>query len=80
MASKKKIVKICKRIASTGKNVLLGFGDWSNNDKIVKKHPKGPVLKIKQELKRHCKVVDVDEHNTSKLCNGCKHELVHNYS
>lgn len=43
IASKKKITQLCKRIAVSGKKTLVGFGDWSNNDKMIKNHPKGPV-------------------------------------
>lgn len=75
IASKKKITELCKKIAVSGKRTLVGFGDWSNNDKIIKGHPKGPVKKLKYELSKHCKVIDVDEYLSSKLCHNCGYEL-----
>ena len=71
--AQKKLYQLCKKIANKG-NVLVGFGDWSNNDKCIKGHSKGPVEKFKAELKKYCKVVDVDEYLTSKLCHNCKCE------
>jgi hypothetical protein len=54
---------------------IVGFGDWSNpNDSIIRGHRRGPVLKLKEELKRWCKVVEVKEFRTSKLCCCCHHE------
>jgi hypothetical protein len=69
--AQKKLHKLCRKIAGEG-NTLVGFGDWSNNDKMIKRHPKGPVQRFKKELGRYCKVVDVDEYLSSKLCNDCK--------
>lgn len=52
----------------------VGFGDWSNpKDSIIKGHKRGPVLEIKKTLKKWCKVIDVDEFRTSKLCCCCSH-------
>ncbi len=56
----------------------FGFGNFSYNGCIKK--IKGPVLKIKKELERKCKVVSVDEFRTSKLCPCCKCELEHRKS
>jgi hypothetical protein len=54
---------------------IVGFGDWSNpHDSIIRGHKRGPVLKLKEELKRWCKVVEVNEFRTSKLCCCCHHE------
>jgi hypothetical protein len=53
---------------------IVGFGDWSNpRDCIIRGHRRGPVKEIKKELQRWCKVVDVDEFRTSKLCSCCHH-------
>ena len=72
--------EICKSITKkrhindTSINSYIGFGDWSNpNDSIIKGHKRGPVLEIKKTLKKWCKVVDVDEFRTSKLCCCCSH-------
>lgn len=75
IASKKKIIQLCKRIAVAGFRTLVGFGDWSNNDKIIKKHSKGPVEMLERELKRHCTVMPVDEYRTSEKFNDCKCNL-----
>lgn len=72
--AQKKLHKICTKIAGEGKT-LFGFGDWSNNDKCIKGHNKGPVQKVKKALKKYCKVVDVDEHLSSKPCHNCKCHL-----
>lgn len=79
IASKKKVLQLCKKIAVTGFKTLVGFGDWSNNDKIIKKHPKGPVKILERELKRHCSVISIDEYRTSKKCNDCKCDLENMY-
>jgi len=63
-----------KNIADTSIKPIVGFGDWSNpKDCIIRGHKRGPVKEIKKELKRWCKVVDVDEFRTSKLCSCCHH-------
>ena len=74
--SKKKLKKMCKSLkAKNGSKVLIGFGDWSNNDSggILKKNQVGPVNKFKLMLKKDpmCKVVPIDEFRTSKLHNKC---------
>jgi len=67
---------LCQKIACDGHRTLVGFGDWSNNDKIIKGYVKGPVRKLRYELSKHCRVIDIDEYKTSKLCYGCHHELM----
>lgn len=38
----------------------------------MKGPPPGPVARFRDRLKRHCRVIDIDEFNTSKVCNCCK--------
>ena len=72
--SKRVIHRLCKAITKgDGEKTLVGFGDWSNLDTggFIQGAPAGPVNPLKRELRRHCKVVSVDEHLTSKLCQFC---------
>ena len=62
--------KICESIVGK-KKTLVGFGDFSQQHGLVKKHPTSPIKKFKNELRKYCDVVDVDEYNTSKTCNCC---------
>ncbi|NBW28745.1 MAG: hypothetical protein EBR38_09300 [Flavobacteriaceae bacterium] len=71
-------LNICKKISKkshktdTSVRTIVGFGDWSNpRDSIIRGHKRGPVKQIKEELKRWCPVMDVDEFRTSKLCCCC---------
>jgi hypothetical protein len=63
--------KICKSIVED-KKTLVGFGDFSQKHGLVKKHPTAPIQKFKNELRKYCDVIDVDEWGTSKTCNLCK--------
>jgi transposase len=62
--------KICESIVGK-KTTLVGFGDFSQQHGLVKKHPTAPIKKFKNELRKYCDVVEVDEYNTSKTCNCC---------
>jgi len=62
--------KICESIVGK-KKTLVGFGDFSQQHGLVKKHPTAPIKKFKNELRKYCHVVDIDEYNTSKTCNCC---------
>ena len=73
--SQKKLQKMCKQLVQDKENVLVGFGDWSNQDSPVLKLEKGPVKKFKECLKRYATVIDIDEFKTSKTCNCCHEEL-----
>lgn len=66
---------ICKSIVE-GKKTLVGFGDFSQQHGLVKKHPTAPIQKFKHELKRYCDVIDIDEWGTSKTCNKCLGSVV----
>jgi hypothetical protein len=77
---KKKINELCqliskKRDINEPSKVVVGFGDWSNpHDSIIRGHKRGPVLKLKKHLQKWCKVIDVNEFRTSKLCCKCHNE------
>ena len=74
IASKRILREMCQELtAKAGRETLVGFGDWSNTDSagIIKKSPAGPVKKLEAELRKHCKVVSVDEFRTSKLHSAC---------
>ena len=62
--------KICQSIVEK-KKTLVGFGDFSQKHGLVKKHPTAPIKKFRNELKRYCDVVEIDEWGTSKACNKC---------
>jgi hypothetical protein len=57
--------------------VIVGFRDWSNRDVagIIKKSPSGPVKEFERELAHYCTIVAIAEYRTSKVHNGCVHEL-----
>jgi hypothetical protein len=77
---KKKINELCQLISKKQdinemSKVVVGFGDWSNpHDSIIRGHKRGPVLKLKNHLRKWCKVIDVNEFRTSKLCCKCHNE------
>jgi len=62
--------KICESIVGK-KRTLIGFGDFSQQHGLVKKHPTAPIKKFRNELRKYCDVVEIDEYNTSKTCNYC---------
>ena len=76
----KTINELCKKITDKNhindkKRVLVGFGNWSSQkDSIIRGHRRGPVVSLKRELKRWCKLKLVDEYCTSKLCCRCDSE------
>lgn len=53
---------------------LVGFGDWSKHDGIIKKHPTAPVKKFRKLLGRYATVEMIDEYRTSKACSLCGHD------
>jgi len=77
---RKKLNDLCKLISNKenvtqSSKVVVGFGDWSNpNDSMIRGHKRGRVLKLKRELRKWCKVIDVNEFRTSKLCCKCHNE------
>jgi len=77
---KKTISSMCKDICKN-KKTLVGYGDWSKNQGIIKKHPSTPNKKLREALIRYkdCKVVSVNEYRTSKECSIC-HSVVKNVS
>lgn len=73
---KKTISTMCKDICKNQKT-LVGYGDWSKNQGIVKKHPSTPNKKLREALARYkdCKVVAVNEYRTSKECSLCHNDV-----
>jgi transposase len=71
---KKTLHTLCKRVVPDGKKTLVGFGDWSQQDGVIKKKPKAPVKKFRKELRNYATVVRIDEFRTSKTCSGCGHK------
>jgi len=73
----KKIVEICKMLSGKRRpdeerNVIVGWGNWSNpNNSIIRGHKRCPVKRIVKELRRWCRVETIDEFNTSKKCSKC---------
>jgi hypothetical protein len=63
--------KLCKSIVEN-KKTLVGFGDFSQQHGLVKKHPTAPIQKFKHELRKYCDVIEIDEWGTSKTCHLCK--------
>ena len=79
--SKATLAKICECISGVTKKTkhvktLVGFGDYSQQHGLVKSHPTTPILRLKKELHRYCRVVDIDEYKTSKTCSSCNKEIV----
>ena len=81
IGAKKALNRICRQLTA-GRRTLVGFGDWSNTDTggLIKKSPAGPVKGLERELRKHCRVVPVDEYRTSKVCNRCGRKLEHRRS
>jgi hypothetical protein len=73
--------KILQRITTKksqrdNKQVIVVFGNWGNpHDSIIQGHCRGPVQEVKNKLQKWCKVVNVDEFHTSKLCCHCHCEM-----
>lgn len=73
----KKLNELCASLtAKAGQKTVIGYGDWSNQDSgAIKKCQSGPVKRLESQLKRYCKVVEIDEFRTSKLCQRCECQL-----
>ena len=66
--------KICESIVGK-KKTLVGFGDFSQQHGLVKKHPTAPIKKFNNELRRYCDVIMIDEWGTSKNCHCCHNPI-----
>jgi transposase len=66
--------KICESIVGK-KKTLVGFGDFSQQHGLVKKHPTAPIKKFRNELRKYCDMIEIDEYNTSKTCNCCHNPI-----
>ena len=51
-----------------GKDVTIFIGDWSNGTTQMKNFKSTPRIGIKRKLKKHFKVYNINEYNTSKMC------------
>ena len=80
--AKKKLTALCKRLtAQAGAHTLIGFGDWSlGKGGVIKGCTPGPSGRLRKELRKYARVVDVDEYCTSKVCNCCKQASLVNMS
>ena len=70
----KALVKIGKKLlgGTPGDHVVVGYGDWSQQDGFGRGHQKAPVKMFRKALARQVRaVVDVDEYHTSKMCSKC---------
>ncbi|ETI37748.1 hypothetical protein F443_16441 [Phytophthora nicotianae P1569] len=78
----KKLRQLCERLTPRGKRVVVGFGDWSNQDVagIIKKSPAGLVKVFERELARYCTVIPIAEYRTSKVHFECQRQLKNQYS
>ena len=68
------MVKIGKKLmgGTPGDQVVVGYGDWSQQDGFGRGHQKAPVKMFRKALARQVRaVVDVDEYHTSKMCSKC---------
>jgi hypothetical protein len=68
---------LCKKITKgqcDREKVLIGLGDWSQQDGVLKGKPKTPVKKWRRELRNYATVVRIDEYRTSKTCSCCHQE------
>jgi hypothetical protein len=80
---KQAILAICRLIVEGGvdqtdpRPVVVALGAGSFSPSFGKGHFPGPVKAVRTALLRNgCKVIDVDEYNTSKLCCACNKELI----
>lgn len=81
--SKMALVNAVKKIldGKDPKETMVGFGNWSQRNGILKGSEPAPVKKLRRELKkRGAKVVLIDEFRTSKCCSGCSTSLCENVS
>jgi transposase len=71
----KAMVKGVQKIVGEGvknERILVGYGDWSQQDGFLKGREQAPVKKMRRMMRlQGIKVVSVDEHRTSKCCSGC---------
>ena len=68
--SQKALEYISKKVVDN-KKTLIGFGDWSQQDGVIKGHRKAPLNRTKRVLRKHATVIDIDEYLTSQKCSCC---------
>jgi hypothetical protein len=80
---KKALVKAVKKVVGNRppEEILVGFGDWSQQDGFIRGQEKAPVKKIRRMMReRGIKVISIDEHRTSKCCSRCHEGEMENVS
>lgn len=79
ISSRKSEDKFISRIEETyGKNIIIGYGDWSENKQMKSVMPsKG--IGLRRLISKKYKTPLINEFRTSKLCNKCNKELT-NYN
>jgi hypothetical protein len=70
--SQKALTGMARKVVGSSRNTLIGLGDWSQIDGVVKGHPKAPSKRIEKALRKVADVVKVDEYRTSQICSKCK--------
>ncbi len=78
--AKKAYAKAAKKVIGgrPSKEVIVGFGDWSQQDGFLKGSEKAGVKRLRRELRaKNIKVVSIDEYRTSKVCSACSHAEKH---
>ena len=73
--NKKVMHQLCMNITKGKKNMLIGFGDFSQKDRLGSGTVSAPIQKLKVNLKKYCSVIEIDEYKTSKTCNKCHKEI-----
>jgi transposase len=67
----KAMKQIIDRLIGKNEKVLIGFGDWSQQDGFLRGSDTAPVKKFKRELRKRATVVKIDEYCTSQTCSKC---------
>jgi hypothetical protein len=50
----------------------VGWGDWSQQPGVIRGHPSVPIKRMRNELNKHCDVIDINEYLTTKMCSKCE--------
>jgi len=70
----KTLDKFCRRLSRGDPATVVAFGDGMFSSSS-RGHAAAPVKGLRSRLRQHCRVVDVDEFRTSKLCSDCHSEV-----
>ncbi|KAL3151554.1 hypothetical protein ABBQ38_012549 [Trebouxia sp. C0009 RCD-2024] len=63
---------ICKDISAGSADTVVAYGDAAFSSSSGKGNPSTPTVSLRRKLGHHCKVFDIDEFRTSRLCCACK--------